>query len=527
MKPSLFAALALVGLLAAHAQQQKTATCVVTVKLIDEAAGREIPGMLRITDANGTVVPVTELLPRGLGVEEKLAIADWFVLPRSTTIALPAGAINVEAISGLELEAAKQTLDLAGRARADVTLRLRRFSDLAAKGWRSGNTHVHLMKITREQSDRYLKEVPLADGLDAVFVSYLERAVADRDYITNRYTKREIASLGDASPVKYGNGEEHRHNFDGFGEGYGHVMLLDINELVQPVSIGPGITKAGTDGLPLARGIEAAKKNGATIIWCHDRWGVESVPNFIAGRVQALNIADGGLHGSFKDSFYRFWNAGIPVTFSTGTDWFIYDFSRVYADLDGDVTIEKWLAALRTGRTFITNGPLLTFRVNGKKPGETVKGSAGGMVEITAEGIGRSDFGRIELVRNGEVIAKVTTQPVRGHFEAQLTQAVPISGSCWFALRTPPPSAKDDPTLAEKSALNEFGKEIFAHTTPVSVEVDGRRFVDPAVCRTLLAEMESSQETIARHGKFSDDAEKQRVLDVYRDAIKLWRSRID
>ena len=37
----------------------------------------------------------------------------------------------------------------------------------------------------RDRSDRYLVEVSRADGLDVVFVSYLERAVVDRAYITN------------------------------------------------------------------------------------------------------------------------------------------------------------------------------------------------------------------------------------------------------------------------------------------------------------------------------------------------------
>ena len=36
-----------------------------------------------------------------------------------------------------------------------------------------------------------------------------------------------------------------------FKEGYGHVMFLHLPELIQPVSIGPGISGKGTDGIPL------------------------------------------------------------------------------------------------------------------------------------------------------------------------------------------------------------------------------------------------------------------------------------
>src|SRR6185436_7795670 len=47
--------------------------------------------------------------------------------------------------------------------------------------------------------------------------------------------------------TEFDNGQEHRHNFTGFDEGYGHVMFLHLPELIQPVSIGPGIMKKGTD----------------------------------------------------------------------------------------------------------------------------------------------------------------------------------------------------------------------------------------------------------------------------------------
>jgi hypothetical protein len=96
------------------------------------------------------------------------------------------------------------------------------------------------------------------------------------------------------------------------------------------------------------------------------------VPNWLAGRLDAQNIFDGGSHGGYEDSFYRYLNAGLRVPFSTGTDWFMYDFSRCYARVEGELTPETWLAALRAGRTFITNGPLLEFRVNDSGLGDTI-----------------------------------------------------------------------------------------------------------------------------------------------------------
>ena len=114
------------------------------------------------------------------------------------------------------------------------------------------------------------------------------------------------------------------------------MMLLNLQELVLPVSIGPGIMKLGTDGLPVQRGIDTARRDGGTAVWCHNRWGFEHIPNWVLGRLDAQNIFDGGAHGSYKDSFYRFLNAGLRVPFSTGTDWFIYDFARVFVPVADD-----------------------------------------------------------------------------------------------------------------------------------------------------------------------------------------------
>ncbi len=176
-------------------------------------------------------------------------------------------------------------------------------------------------------------------------------------YTTNKYSRKEIQALS-TKHVHFDNGEEHRHNFTGFGEGYGHVMFLNIPELVYPVSIGPGISKVGTDGIPMKRGIERAIDMGGTVIWCHNKWGLEDIPNWLAGRLHANNIFDGGTHGSYRHSFYGYWDIGLDVPVSTGTDWFIFDFSRVYTKTEKNVTPKQWLEHLSQGKSYITNGPV-------------------------------------------------------------------------------------------------------------------------------------------------------------------------
>ncbi len=499
--------------------------CEVRLALIDGETGEELPGLVRIRTEEGAIVPVDSLLPRGQGLREGEAIHQWWALVEPTSVRLPRAKLEVAAFAGLETDLTTQTVDLRERTEADVTIKLNRFHNARQAGYQNANTHVHVMKITRAECDRYLIESATADGLDLVFVSYLERANDDVNYISNQYARSDLRALN-TDHVHFDNGEEHRHNFTGQGQGYGHVMLLSIPELVYPVSIGPGISKTGTDGIPLRRGIERAHEMGGTVIWCHNDWGLEDVPDWVAGRLHANNIFDGGSHGSYAHSFYRYWSAGIKVPVSTGTDWFIYDFSRVYVPAPGRITPEQWLDQLEAGRSYITNGPLLQFDVEGHGVGEDVALESPGAVSVKGRAVGRVDFERLELVRNGEVIESVASRPQKGHFVAELDINFDIDEPCWVALRTPPPFAPDDPRFAAHTPENEYGRELFSHTSATFIDVAGRRIFDRAAGKLLLEDMRQSRPFITEKGLFADEAEQRAVLSVYDEGIAVMQKRI-
>ncbi|WP_145211730.1 CehA/McbA family metallohydrolase [Gimesia alba] len=508
-------------------QQTKQPQCKVKLRLIEiNPSGNKqtVPGLLRVFDAEGKRVLLPELLNRGTGVKtspesEQTGIHSWSVIPQEVQIQLPQTKVTLEALSGLETELTQKTIDLSQQSSANITLPLTRFSKRTSN-YKTANTHLHIMKLSREECDRYLTQVPSADRLDLVFVSHLERAIADKTYITNRYSKADLKTLSKKSGVLFGWGEEHRHNSSGYDEGYGHVMLLDIKRLIQPVSIGPGIMKQGTDGIPLSRGIKTALKDQTTVIWCHNAWGTESTPNIIQGDVHAVNIFDGGTRSTYEDSFYRYLNAGYKTPFSTGTDWFQYDFSRVYAALNAPLTT-SWLESLKAGRTFITNGPLLDLRINEKSIGDQLQLSAeNDEITIHASGKGRVDFEKLELVHNGKVIATRETSPLQNHFEAKLELKLKIDQPGWIALRTPSPSVPQNPKRQQKTPLNEYGRELFSHTSPIYLEWEGKTKFDLKQAQEFLKEMQQNRDQIAKQFLFADDHERAQVLDVYSDGIE-------
>lgn len=518
----------LLGLIAAvwvgHAAQNAT-TGQLTLELVDARTNRPLAGIVTLLDGEQKPISLAPLMNRGLGIDQRGPIHDWYIVPGPSTLELPAGRYTLHALQGVETERTELPVTIERGGKQTLRVPLIRFFDTAAHGWRSGNTHLHLMKLPRVEADRYLIDVPKADGLDVLFVSHLERADADRDYVTNQYSRDELRKLGERG-VPIGNGEEHRHNFAGWGQGYGHVMLLDLPRLIHPASIGPGIMKAGTDGRPLQMGIDEARAQGSVILWCHDQWGYEDIPNWVLGRLQATNIFDGGTHGSYQHSFYRYLNAGFRVPFSTGTDWFQYDFSRVYVPAATPPTPREFLDTLVTGRTMITNGPLLELTVDGRVIGSTLELASPGKVTIAARCVGRLNFARLELIRNGVVIEQIAAQPQGRHYAASLQRTIDVSEPCWFAVRTPPPPVKDFADFQTPVLKNELGQYLFGHTSAVFVDLAGRHVFDRATAEGLLAEMREHRRIIADQAKFADDTERQRVLKVYDNAIERWQTTI-
>lgn len=509
----------------AAAAEPRADVCSLAIELVDADTSQPLPGIVRIATDEGQVLQPAELVNRGQGIRGDGPIHDWSVLPASTAIEVPAAPLVIQALSGLETDLAECRVDLTGKTQSELRIPLARFARARSDGYVAGNTHLHLMKLSKQQADRYLKEVPLADGLDVVFVSYLERAEADLEYTSNKYTPSDLARLAHGH-LHFGHGEEHRHNFGSHGEGYGHILLLDIPYIVQPVSIGPGITRAGTDSPPLQVGIDKARTAGGKVIWAHNLFGFEDIPNWITGRVDANNIFDGSARGSYKDTYYRYLNIGLRVPFSTGTDWFIYDLARAYVMTDRAITPTEWLDLLAAGKSYITNGPLLSFAVNDLSLGDVVKLDERGEVRVHGSAIGRVDFKRIELVQNGRVVDTAPSTPERGHFVAEIDTRLKIDEPAWLTLRTPPPPVERDPLLQEPVEKNEFGYPLFSHTSPIYVRLEGHDVFDRATAQGLLDEMKSDLHQIAEHAKFADEAERRQVICVYEQAMQKLSERL-
>ncbi len=509
----------------------------VTLELRIGTGGESVAGLVRITPAGGGApLDLPAHLRRPMG---------WFSLPANPTLELPPGTWRIEACHGLEtaITSITQVVPANGTApRASIVLR--RIYDPAVRRIAGANTHLHLrlnsargmagaLLRNRREAEDYLRTTAHSDGLDLVYVSHLERAGETQHYVSNEFTTEELRRWSDAR-VQFANGEEHRHEGgrstkrSGQDEmRYGHVLFLDLPRLVPPASYGAIFTPGATpdDAIPMRRAILEARAMNGAVIWCHGKQGTEDVPNWTDGLLHAQNIFDGGSEGTVETVFYPYLNAGLRVPFSTGTDWGVYDFSRVYAPLPPPVTSGAFLQALGEGRSFITNGTFLEFEAGGRTSGDTLALPATGPVKVRGRGVSRDDFVALELVFNGRVVARVPTREVDGHFDAALETSFDVTEPGWLALRIPATLPYTDRSTFTGAGANLFGKALFAHTSPVYVTVGGRNVGRPEAIDQLVAEAQAAIRLIEARGAFASETARDDLLAVYRAAIAKLEAR--
>src|SRR5262249_10074972 len=363
--------------------------------------------------------------------------------------------------------------------------------DLHSSGWYSANTHTHYHPEIDEDPDDRLRMVPPAEALDVSVISYLIRN--ESPYVTNRYPIGRLPQFSrDGTLMDMG--EEARNNRGFVDFGYGHCLFLNIPRAIEPVSTGLLSRDGKAPDFPtLSMLCEEARRTGGTTVWCHNGGGMETPVAVAHGAVDAYNLGDG--KDADYDRYYRFLNCGFRIPASSGTDWWIYDHNRVFVQVEGNFTYDSWIAGLRAGRTFISNGPLVEFTVDDKGPGSEIQASE--RLRVKARAISRLPFDRLQIVRDGVIVAE---QAAVNRREASLEREIPVEQGGWIAARI------------ESSAKTHALTGVFAHTSPVYYRVQGAPFRRAEAAGAFIDEIEESMRFIRKSYKFASEADKSAAL---------------
>ena len=467
--------------------------------IVDKATGEPVEARVQVLASSGAFIhPANAILKVGPG-------APFFYSDGQFEVEVPRGMTQVVAERGTEYVPARLTVDAPSRGTSAVEIELERWSELSGLGWHPGNTHLHYDEKETRPDERLRLDSRIED-LRMTAVSILKRW--DLEYASNKYTPGVLSEF--CSTDHYVQcGEENRHNVGGWGDGYGHVMLLGIRNVVEPVSRGALVDAFDPDYPPLCYVCDDARAQGGLVIWCHNGRGMEAPVAAALGKLDAFNLFDPWWSDLEYDIYYRMLNTGARLPASTGSDWFISSANRVYVDTGGAFDYEAWAESLKRGRSFITNGPGLLLSVQDRGPGEEVEAQPGSRVRALVTWTSHYPIRRVELISNGSVAARRSFD--RGSKQGSLEAEISVSSDGWIAAR------------AASDVRDSFAQPIFAHTSPVYVTAGLSGQEQREAAAWFCEAIESSLEWVQLRGKFYNDDQRRQIADLFRQGQEVYR----
>ncbi len=498
---------------------------VANVRTVDDATGEPVATRIHLRAADGRFYAPTDAFARLGGAREHS-----FHQAGSFRLEVPAGGLEVQAVRGFEYEPVSAGVEITEGDVTELTLRLPRITDMAAKGWISGTTHIHMNYAGNLHNTlENLMFMSAAEDQDVV----LEQ-VANKD---NRILDYQFfVPGGGAHPLSTDEmllvvGQEYRPPF------YGHVFFFGLEEhLISPYLTGyegTGVESLYPSNTDMFR---KAKAQGATVAYVHAFFG-ENDPLVAAdggpgqlggakgymvdaalGTTDAVEWSDSSRAGFFP--WYATLNNGLRVSAVGGEDS-ISDLQRsklvgalrtyVHTGEKG-LDLDAFLGGIRAGRAFVSCGPLLDFRVEGRLPGDEIRlPETGGEIEWSAWIRSPTPLERAWVVSGGEDLAEIALSEDRRSGRA--TGTVRMEASGWLILR-----AEGSPE--ERRPLDCNYAQAF--TNPVWVMAGDQPVRSAAAARYSMRWIDRLREMAEAWEYWRSDAEKAHVFAQFDEARAIY-----
>ncbi|HET7295671.1 MAG TPA: CehA/McbA family metallohydrolase, partial [Gemmatimonadales bacterium] len=446
----------------------------------------------------------------------------YFHTAGTSELTVPAGPVRVEVWHGPEYRVARADLVIqAGRTLAR-RLVLDRIANLPSEGWWSGDLHVHM-----NYGGAY-RNTPahLAFQARAEDVHVVENLVVNKEQRIP-----DIASFRtDPDPVSAPgfllmHGQEYHTSY------WGHTGLLGLTDhYVLPEYVGYPNTAAASLYPTNADVADLAHAQGALFGYVHP---FDSAPDpgdttapltyelpadVALGKVDYLEVMGYSDHRITSSVWYRLLNCGFRLPAGAGTDAFPNFASlrgppglvRVFARVGATLDHRRWLAAIKAGRTFVTNGPLLEFTLGGRDIGDEIRLPGAGRLTARARLRSSVPVDHLELVGNGRVVATV---PLSGdRTAAHDTISIPVTRSGWYVLR-----AWSD--HAERPVLDLYP---FASTSPIYVRVGSEPVRSPEDAAFFVAWIDRLDQAAQSHEGWNTPEEREHVLHLLAQARAVY-----
>jgi hypothetical protein len=455
--------------------------------VVDEVTGQPTPARVELVDAEGHGYVARDSLPIDGDCADRLvpanyklerAIADMpkqFLNPYTNTVQfytvgaseifLPPAVYKLKLRKGPEYLLQERAVHINPGATVNLSVQMSRWINMAQSGWYSADDHLHNARPVKEVNPFISKWMQAEDvhvanllqfGLVGRFHNALQYAFGqdglyqEGDYILatgqenpRTHFRGHTITLGGKTPIHF---PEKYVLFQLFWEeaesqgalkGYAHFGLLSGAEYGLSIDL-PGQLLNFLEVLQSERGI-------------YDVW-------------------------------YDILNVGIRMPPTGGTDYpcgyrglgSLPGRERFYTKVQGPLTYEAWLEGVRRGRTFVTNGPMLEFQIDGKGIGEEVFLKKPTPLRIAGRArfdSNREAVERLEVIVDGQLVKSFPRENNAGEISFQFSYE--SFASSWMAMRATGRKRDEAVGIHPPFPNPTFGPSSLAHTAPIYVTIQG------------------------------------------------------
>jgi hypothetical protein len=442
---------------------------------------------------------------------------DHFVLPGKILLKLPLGDYSFVLERGLEYLNVDGRFTINPMADDAKQIELRRFVNMPAEGWWSGD-----LDVRRSPAD--IKLLMLAEDLHVAEV--ISKKASEKG--TGPFLNRGPVPV--SGPVQFDNDRYYDLMAAAVARPGGEALLFHLPEALK-------LRESDKEYPSLAQAVKEAK--GKADVWVDvSRPFWWDLPLLVAlGAVDSIQVAHSDIcrdtvishdiggkprdkvhypdpYGNpqwSQDIYFRLLECGLRIPPSAGSGSGDapnpVGQNRMYVHVQGDFTYEKWWQSFREGKVVITNGPLMRPTVNGQLPGHVFRAPAGTKLDFE---IGmtisiRDPVSYVEIIKDGQV-----AHAVRFEEYAKSGTLPPLSfeQSGWFLVR----------------AVTDVGKTYrFAMTAPYYVEIGERPRISKKAAQFFLDWVYERAKQI----KIDNPDERKEVMDLHRQARDFWRGVLD
>jgi hypothetical protein len=359
------------------------------------------------------------------------------------TIDLPPGRWQISIEHGNEYVPIREEFDAVENEKEKVkTFELNRWINLPGRGWYSGDVHVH-HPTNKPQFKDYLLEYAKAEDIHLVNVLEMGHHLGT-DFKQEGFGGKFRICKNDICLVS---GQEEPRS------AFGHIIGLNIDHLTRDTSV-YNYYDLIFKKLHL--------QPGAIVGFAHFSWNGCDLPRGFPWYVTTGEIDFVELLQFTKINtldYYDYLNLGFRITAAAGSDvpWgSTLGEVRTFVHTGNKFSADAWFEGLKSGHTFVSNGPALLFEVDGRLPGTELIKSAGSNAKLKVKAISNPGIGmidRVAIYNNDGLVVEKINQEKSDSIEINLDHT--LNKSQWIA------------------AVVYCDNGAVAHTTPVYAIVDG------------------------------------------------------